>query len=334
MLTIEVPSAAEAWLEAWTAINAKGSPRTSGSKGGSTEVIHAAFTLTDPRRRWTWNRQPAMNPVFALAEVVWMVRGRDDAAFLTPWNSVLPRYVGEGPHLHGAYGHRLREMVSFDQLERAADALLASPQSRQVVLQIWDAERDMPDAAGRTQSADIPCNVISLLKVSQGELHWMQVMRSNDLIRGLPYNFIQWTTLQEILAGWIGLEVGRYTHVVDSLHIYDHDVTEFSAATEDPPPARKSVDLRVDRERSSAVFRELETAFERLAAAISPGDIEMALQREHNLGAYDDWIRAAAAERYSRLRQRSQSQSTMLQIRDAHLRHAMLHWFERKRSVS
>jgi thymidylate synthase len=53
----------------------------------------------------------------------------------------------------------------------------------------------------------------------------MQVLRSNDLFLGLPYNIIQFTTLQEVLAGWLGVEVGTYNHLSDSLHVYEKDLS-------------------------------------------------------------------------------------------------------------
>ncbi len=101
----------------------------------------------------------------------------------------------------------------------AYNALTRSPSSRQVVLQIWNGELDMPDPAPR--SKDVPCNLVSHLIVRDKKLDWLQVMRSNDLFWGFPYNVIQFTTLQEIVAGWLGLEVGSYTHLSNSLHVYE-----------------------------------------------------------------------------------------------------------------
>ena len=49
-------------------------------------------------------------------------------------------------------------------------------------------------------------------------------MRSNDLFRGLPYNLIQFTALQEIMAGWLEVRMGSYHHLSDSLHVYDEEV--------------------------------------------------------------------------------------------------------------
>ena len=69
-----------------------------------------------------------------------------------------------------------------------------------------------------------------MLKVREGRLDWMQVMRSNDLLLGTPHNFVQFTMLQEIIAGWLRLDVGRYGHLSDSLHVYEEQAAKFSMA--------------------------------------------------------------------------------------------------------
>ncbi len=81
----------------------------SGRGGPTQEILHAAFTIQDPRQRWIVARQPAVNPAFAIAEVIWILSGRNDSAFLNYWNSRLPKYAGSGNEYHGAYGFRLRQ---------------------------------------------------------------------------------------------------------------------------------------------------------------------------------------------------------------------------------
>ena len=88
---------------------------------------------------------------FALAEVVWIMRGRNDSAFLNYFNRQLPLRAGHGATYNGAYGQRLRAAFGFDQLERAYLALRHNPNSRQVVLQIWNPQRDLPDQTGRAR---------------------------------------------------------------------------------------------------------------------------------------------------------------------------------------
>ena len=224
-------SADELWKQAFRSLSGRqrnASPQP--SRAGSTaEVLHAIFELTDPRQRWIVSREPIINPAFAIADLVWMLKGSNDAAVINYWNRELPKFAGNTSTYPGAYGHRLRYHFGFDQIRRAVDTLRADPSSRQVVLQLWDTARDLPHSDGSPQTSDVPCNLASILKLRDGRLDWTQVMRSNDVIRGFPYNLVQFTTLQEIIAGWLGVKVGIYHHWSDSLHLYELDRSRFVA---------------------------------------------------------------------------------------------------------
>ncbi len=223
-------TADEVWQEIAGAMQ-HGPAREQLSRSGPTvEILHATIAIADPRARWVVSRVPSINPAFAIAETVWILTGRNDANFLNYFNSALPSYAGCGPTYHGAYGYRLRHHLGIDQLDRAYQALRQKPISRQVVLQLWDSTIDLPCADGTEASPDVPCNVFSMLKVRSGRLEWTQVLRSNDVFRGLPYNFIQFTTLQEIMAGWLNLEVGSFNMLSDSLHVYEDDVRHLSSS--------------------------------------------------------------------------------------------------------
>jgi thymidylate synthase len=222
-------SADAAWRSAAQYLRCSEETSARQGRGGDTaEVLHAVFTIDSPRDRWVLSRSPAINPAFAIAEVVWILNGREDSKFLSFFNSQLYKYVGDDDSCYGAYGYRLRRNFECDQLAQAYDALANNPTTRQVVLQIWDANKDLPNGDGSARGSDIPCNVVSMLKIHEGALEWMQVMRSNDIFRGTPYNFIQFTYLQEIMAGWLGLRVGSYGLLSDSLHVYSRDIARLS----------------------------------------------------------------------------------------------------------
>jgi thymidylate synthase len=198
-----------------------------------------------------------MNVAFAIAEVISIVAGRRDIAFLEFWNSRYADYVGHTPQSHGAYGYRLRCQFNMDQLDRAYSALKGRSDSRQVVLQIWDAQLDMPMPDGREVSSDIPCNIVSILKVRSGRLEWMQVLRSNDVFLGLPHNLVQFTYLQEILAGWLEIEVGSYNQLSDSLHVYDKDAENVRRSIPLPLSCRNTDTISVPKQVSDVLFSEL-----------------------------------------------------------------------------
>ena len=255
------------WQSAATVFRDEPGIPVQGSRAGATrELLHAAISIANPIERWVVSRTPPINPAFALAEVVWMMTGRNDAQFLNYFNSKLPEFAGESDAYHGAYGHRLRRELGIDQLERAYHSLQHNPESRQVVLQIWKADIDLPITKGAAAAPDIPCNIVSMLKVRGSALEWTQVLRSNDLFLGLPYNFVQFTTLQEVMAGWLDLGVGSYNHLSDSLHLY----SRFEECIVKSAPLRKipknSDSLRLPRKESEAVFRELAVRIEEIIA--------------------------------------------------------------------
>ena len=267
--SFEGPTADHVWQQLAEAFRAGDRVLVQPSRGGATkEILHAAITVNDPRQRWVASRRPPLNVAFAIAEVVWIMTGRNDLAFLKAWNSRLPKYVGKGPYLHGAYGYRLRHHKGVNQLARAYEALSIDPETRQAVLQIWDSSIDLPRSDGTPVDKDIPCNVMSLLKVRNGRLEWLQVIRSNDLFLGVPHNFVQFMCLQEVMAGWLGVDCGAYHQVSDSLHLYEHDEESVlgSAPLPDLPPNTDS--LALPKTESETAFGELGRRIERM---IAPG---------------------------------------------------------------
>jgi len=253
------------WRLAYKAISTPGEKiLVQKSRTGDTkELLHVLLVVEDPRQRWVLSRSPVINPAFAIAEVIWILAGSNEASVLNYWFPRLPEFAGEGPIYDGAYGHRLRHHFGVDQIKRACDVLMANPESRQVVLQLWDVLTDLPSEDGRPRSPDVPCNLMSMMKVRNGRLEWTQIMRSNDLFRGLPYNIIQFTVLQEVLAGWLHVDVGAYNHWSDSLHVYISDVSSFSC-TSDTISTSHADSLAVDATRGDELIRELFDRMSRL----------------------------------------------------------------------
>lgn len=269
MQLVRAEASDDAWRQAFRLVSAASKEKKGqASRGGDTyEMLHVAIEIGDPRQHWVVSRSPAINPAFGIAEVIWMLAGSNDAAILNYWFPKLPEFGGQGPTYAGAYGHRLRHHFGLDQIQRACEVLSANPDSRQVVLQYWDGRVDFPLLSGAPRAPDIPCNVISMLKVRDGKLDWTQVMRSNDVCRGLPYNLLQFTVLQEVLAGWLDLEMGQYCHWSDSLHAYADSIVGFSIA-EDVRPFENHDELRTDASEGQRVIEEM---YRRMVILAKPG---------------------------------------------------------------
>ncbi len=224
MLAIETKTANEAWREASNAFLCNLTAKDQPSRAGDTkELLRTTFHIQNPLQRWIISRTPAINPAFSIVETIWVLSGLNNSSFLKFWNRQLPKYAGKCNSYHGAYGYRLRKNFNFDQIEQAYFALKSNPETRQVVLQIWDAQKDLPHKTGSPRSMDVPCNLLSILKIRENKLEWTQIVRSNDLFLGVPHDFAQFMMFQEIFAGWLGIEVGSYFHLSDSLHVYEQD---------------------------------------------------------------------------------------------------------------
>lgn len=227
----------------------------SGRTGDVLELLHTFVSIENPRQKWVYDRIPPISISFALAEVVWIMNGEERSEVINYWNPRLSDFAGNGDIYYGAYGKRIRSHFGFDQLERSYYALQNVPESRQVVIQIYDVGKDFPIDNGQPRSEDLPCNICSLLKVRDGKLEWSQIMRSNDILLGMPYNFVQFTSLQEILAGWLGLEVGSYNHYSDSLHLYCRDFNKIGIGQEQELENTDSLSL--GRNESEKIVKEI-----------------------------------------------------------------------------
>lgn len=222
----------------------KDAPIQEGRGEPAKELTHVMLELLEPRNRLVSIRD--INPAFAFVEVLWILAGGNNVKYLEFWNPRMKTFAENNGLLWGAYGHRLGcfdfwsyadwpdELLEAlyiyhpgpssqnnNQLLQARDAFIGKPNTRQVVLQIWNAETDLPTDMGDERAKDIPCNLMSHLMLRQGKLEWLQVMRSNDAIWGFPYNVIQFTFLQEIIAGWLHVKPGSFVLLSDSFHTYE-----------------------------------------------------------------------------------------------------------------
>ena len=126
----------------------------------------------------------------------------------------------------GAYGPRVAGDIG-----NVVELLKKDPDSRQAVLTIFDADRDL----GRTDQLDLPCTVAIQFLLREGSLEMFVTMRSNDVWLGLPYDLGQFAMLQAAVAQSLGVGMGTYTHVAGSMHLYDRDREKAAAVAYDEP---------------------------------------------------------------------------------------------------
>jgi len=210
------------------------------SRNGDTkEILNFKTEIHNPYRRCVGNNGRDINVFFLLAEALWIFRGRKDVDFLVKFNNQMKEYSDDGVNFHAPYGFRMRrygvssfdnskptspennghahqQMIDgIDQILSAMIMLKENPESRRVVISIWNPDLDLG-----TVSKDLPCNDMLMLKVRGGKLHSTIANRSNDLHWGLPTNVFQFSFVTEIMSNIMGIELGTQTHNSQSLHFY------------------------------------------------------------------------------------------------------------------
>jgi len=197
------------------------------TRGKTCLELPEPITLEYTRPGFCWMRIPGrkFNPFFALAEVMWILSGNGNVEWISYFNKRMRDYSDGKEDFHGAYGVRIRKWIAswsnyayIDQIECAVNKLRKDPFSRQAVISLWDPDRDNPHA--NMQSKDIPCNNLVYYSLRNEELEQTVVIRSNDVVWGTPYNAIQFTHLQALVAGMLGARMGKLTYVIQNLHYY------------------------------------------------------------------------------------------------------------------
>lgn len=259
--------------------------------GGVKEILDFKTTLLNPYRRVVGGQERNINVFFLLAEAMWIFTGHKDVRFLTYFNKKMADFSDDGNVFHAPYGFRLRNWgvrsedkfveenmhaaQGYDQVADAIKIFQNNPNSRQVVMMIWNPDFDLG-----MNSLDIPCNDVVMMKIRNGKLYTTIQNRSNDLHWGLPTNIFQFGFLSEIIANVLGITLGTQTHNSQSLHIYNWNKTaekmqyEFLKGNDttiyDIFGVREiPMDIAFDYEVPGNRLREIDVMLERIIACLT-----------------------------------------------------------------
>lgn len=187
------------------------------TKGAATELTSVLLRIDNPRARLS--RTQIKGTVFScLGELLWYLAKSNDLKFISYYLKHYKKFSDDGRTIYGAYGPRMFRMRNrIDQFKNVIRLLKKKPNSRQAVIQLFDAKDII------RKHKDVPCTCTLQFMIRGGRLHMLTNMRSNDAFLGLPHDIFAFTMLQEILARSLGVGLGQYSHAVGSLHLYkDH----------------------------------------------------------------------------------------------------------------
>ncbi len=188
------------------------------------ERLGHSFRITDIRNRIPYVNARDFSITYMIAELVWYLSGNNSTDWISKYSSFWKNISDDGVTANSAYGSRIfkpHDRIAKDvdplwsQWEYIKQELKSDPDSRRAVIHI----RSPKDSI--LANKDVPCTLALQFFIRDGELHQVASMRSSDLILGIAYDIPAFTMFQELLAFELGIKVGTYTHISNSLHIYE-----------------------------------------------------------------------------------------------------------------
>jgi thymidylate synthase len=169
----------------------------------------------------TLRKNPIKSPI---AEQVWFITGDKDTKFLRKYTKMWDEFIEEDGTITSAYGYRWRYHFGRDQLGQLVKHLTEEPHSRQGVVITWDAGDDGLYGKGlkATYKKNAPCPFAFTVNIIGGRLHLHNIVRSNDMMLGCPFDTFGFSLLMMTLAQKLGVKPGIYTHTISNAHIYDN----------------------------------------------------------------------------------------------------------------
>lgn len=128
----------------------------------------------------------------------------------------------------------------IDQVQMVIDILKKDPTRRTGVMHTWIPKRDLDKFSPKREKSSSPCVTQIQPQINDGKLHFVVVMKTNDLFSAWPENAYAFSELQKYMAKEIGVEVGSYTHFSVSMQIYQ-DIYEYANELVNNPVFTKKI---------------------------------------------------------------------------------------------
>ncbi len=187
------------------------------------EKLGVQFRIKNVRDRLPCIEARNFSLSYFVAETLWYMSGENSTAWISRYAPFWKDISDDGVTANSAYGARIfrrHDRIGAGQIiqwDYVKDELRRDPDSRRAVIHIRT-----PDDSVHA-SKDVPCTLALQFFIRDSKLHLHVNMRSSDIILGIAYDVPAFTTMQEVLANELNVELGEYVHTSNSLHCYERD---------------------------------------------------------------------------------------------------------------
>lgn len=187
------------------------------------EIINATLIIENPIINTYSNDRRGSQYKYIAGELLWYFLGRNDVAFIEKFASFWKNIQNEDGTVNSAYGNLLFNPSTdsgLSQYEWALSSILKDKDTRQAIMHFNLPKHQL------YSNKDFVCTMYGNFHIRDNKLHFSINMRSNDAILGTATDIAFFTILHQhallhLKETYPDLEIGTYTHKVDSFHIYE-----------------------------------------------------------------------------------------------------------------
>lgn len=190
------------------------------------EILNCAVTIENPYSNLFKNEARSLPLKYLKKELALYLSGRNDAKGFGEASKFWNKIANDDGTINSAYGNLIFKMDDtpgkFSQWRWALYSLIQDKDTRQAVMHF---NRPCHQYLG---VKDFPCTLEMIFHIRDNKLNATTVMRSNDVIKGTTFDIpffmlVQQMMLQALKTAYPGIEMGTYTHVAHSMHLYESD---------------------------------------------------------------------------------------------------------------
>lgn len=241
------------------------------------EIMNCSVTIENPYSNLFKNEVRDLPLKYLKKELALYLSGRNDVEGFAEASKFWKKIANDDGTINSAYGNLIFKMddtpnKEFSQFAWALYSLGTDKDTRQAIMHF---NRPMHQYKG---VKDFPCTLEMTFHIRDNKLNATTVMRSNDVIKGTTFDIPFFMLLQQIMYNCLlkvypDLEMGTYTHIAHSMHLYESDfelvgkMLEKEFVSDEMPKITDGIDLidnsanievitRGARYQSDIVFKE------------------------------------------------------------------------------
>ena len=179
-------------------------------------LFNVGFTIEDPLNNHIKNRERNWSLDYAEAEWQWYLSGDPNIKKLGELYGKIPpiwnRMADEYGNVNSNYGYQWKRKAQIDYV---CEKLKKNPDTRHAAISIYDCKEHSK------YKKDTPCTYAVQFTIINNKLCMSVYMRSNDIWYGFCNDQYQFSSLQQMIADKLSIDVGWYYHHAHNMHLYN-----------------------------------------------------------------------------------------------------------------